>query len=78
MKMLVGALAAGAVGAVALAPAIAADRVVSLTSYGRDDLGGILKDRDGRIIERDRFQVKNECNQGGHSAFIRQALYSLL
>ena len=32
--------------------AIAADRVVSLTSYGRDDLSGILKDKDGRVIER--------------------------
>lgn len=32
--------------------AIAADRVVSLTSYGRDDMSAILKDKDGRIIER--------------------------
>jgi hypothetical protein len=32
--------------------AIAADRVVSLTSYGREDLAGTLKDKDGRVIER--------------------------
>jgi hypothetical protein len=32
--------------------AIASDRVVSLTSYGREDLGGTLKDKDGRVIER--------------------------
>ncbi|MGZ5842846.1 MAG: hypothetical protein ACXWJ8_13060, partial [Xanthobacteraceae bacterium] len=32
--------------------AIAADRVVSLTSYGREDLGATLKDKDGRVIER--------------------------
>ena len=28
-----------------------------------------------RIIERDRFQVKNESDKGGHAPFIRQALY---
>jgi hypothetical protein len=32
--------------------AIAADRVVSLTTYGREDLSAILKDKDGRVIER--------------------------
>src|ERR1700730_1040188 len=42
----------------------------------RKDLGDHDIEQIKRIIERDRFQVKNECNQGGHSAFIRQALYS--
>jgi hypothetical protein len=32
--------------------AIASDRVVSLISYGREDLAGTLKDKDGRVIER--------------------------
>jgi uncharacterized protein len=32
--------------------ALAEDRVVSLTSYGRTDLRGILKDGEGRVVER--------------------------
>ena len=32
--------------------AIAADRVVSLTTYGRSDLSAVLKDKDGNVIER--------------------------
>src|SRR5581483_6958422 len=32
--------------------AIASDRVVSLTSYGREDLSATLKDKDGRVLER--------------------------
>ncbi|MGA0596589.1 lysozyme inhibitor LprI family protein [Enterovirga sp. CN4-39] len=32
--------------------AIAEDRVVSLTTFGRTDLRGILKDSEGRVIER--------------------------
>ncbi|MBV9076249.1 MAG: DUF1311 domain-containing protein [Methylobacteriaceae bacterium] len=32
--------------------AVAEDRVVTLTTFGRTDLKGVLKDQDGRVIER--------------------------
>jgi hypothetical protein len=32
--------------------AVAEDRVVSLTSFGRTDVGGVLKDQSGRVLER--------------------------
>src|SRR5581483_5121272 len=57
--------------------AIASDRVVSLTSYGREDLSATLKDKDGRVLERlsgraDAYQLQLARTGKKPSAEVRQ------